>query len=259
MAVTTEPPWVNFASGTAARNGTTSHTVSFGFTSTTGNELLVAVYAGVTNAVTGWTERLQPVQDGELSVFTKTSAGESSITVTHNGSNMPMGWVAYELPSGSTWTNGTSGIPTSDTFPALGSLPGTEQVVWACLGRIAASTATAGSAVWPSPYVEDVDNFTAFATNEGFLFTVGRQINFTGTTVTPTITPTYTGTWVSTDRELAVFAMNVAALPAGDTTPPSVPTGLATTAVGATTADLSWTASTDNVGVTQYEVIVIGP
>lgn len=36
--------------------------------------------------------------------------------------------------------------------------------------------------------------------------------------------------------------------------PPSIPTGLATTTVTATTATISWTASTDNVGVTGYKI-----
>ncbi len=39
-----------------------------------------------------------------------------------------------------------------------------------------------------------------------------------------------------------------------DTTPPSVPTGLTVTGVTTSTASLSWTASTDNVGVTGYNV-----
>src|SRR5204863_410809 len=39
-----------------------------------------------------------------------------------------------------------------------------------------------------------------------------------------------------------------------DTTPPSTPTGVVATAAGATTINLSWTASTDNVGVTGYIV-----
>ena len=37
-----------------------------------------------------------------------------------------------------------------------------------------------------------------------------------------------------------------------DTTPPSMPTGLTGMAAGPTTANLSWSASTDNVGVTAY-------
>jgi ribose 5-phosphate isomerase RpiB len=41
----------------------------------------------------------------------------------------------------------------------------------------------------------------------------------------------------------------------GDTQAPTVPTGLAASAVTATTANLSWTASTDNVGVSGYDVL----
>ncbi|TDU01725.1 glucose/arabinose dehydrogenase [Streptomyces sp. 846.5] len=39
-----------------------------------------------------------------------------------------------------------------------------------------------------------------------------------------------------------------------DTTPPTAPSDLATTAVAATSATLTWTRSTDNVGVTAYDV-----
>ncbi len=41
---------------------------------------------------------------------------------------------------------------------------------------------------------------------------------------------------------------------AADTTPPTVPTGLTASAVSATRVNLSWTASTDNIGVTGYKV-----
>jgi len=40
----------------------------------------------------------------------------------------------------------------------------------------------------------------------------------------------------------------------GDTTPPTAPTNLTGTAASATQVNLSWTASTDNVGVTGYEI-----
>jgi hypothetical protein len=39
-----------------------------------------------------------------------------------------------------------------------------------------------------------------------------------------------------------------------DTTPPSVPTGLSANAVSSTQVDLSWTGSTDNIGVTGYDI-----
>ncbi len=40
-----------------------------------------------------------------------------------------------------------------------------------------------------------------------------------------------------------------------DTQPPSVPTGLATTSVSASSVGLAWNSSTDNVGVTGYDVL----
>src|SRR2546427_1641011 len=46
----------------------------------------------------------------------------------------------------------------------------------------------------------------------------------------------------------------VGATPSADTTPPSMPTGLTAAAAGSIGADLSWSASTDNVGVTGYIV-----
>ena len=43
--------------------------------------------------------------------------------------------------------------------------------------------------------------------------------------------------------------------PAGaDTTPPTAPSGVTATASGSSSINLSWTASTDNVGVTGYRV-----
>ena len=51
---------------------------------------------------------------------------------------------------------------------------------------------------------------------------------------------------------------NTATLTTPDTTPPSTPTGLVTSGVGQTTIMLSWSASTDNVGVTGYLVYLNG-
>lgn len=42
-----------------------------------------------------------------------------------------------------------------------------------------------------------------------------------------------------------------------DPTPPSIPTGLVVGTVTATTAVLSWSAASDNVGVTGYEVQIM--
>ena len=49
-------------------------------------------------------------------------------------------------------------------------------------------------------------------------------------------------------------SVSVTTASAADTTPPTTPTGLTATAAGPTGANLSWSASTDNVGVTGYIV-----
>jgi chitodextrinase len=49
-------------------------------------------------------------------------------------------------------------------------------------------------------------------------------------------------------------SVNVTTASAADTTPPSQPTGLTAIVAGSTGANLSWSASTDNVGVTGYIV-----
>jgi len=53
-------------------------------------------------------------------------------------------------------------------------------------------------------------------------------------------------------------ALSIRTLAIPDTTAPSVPTGLTAAAVSSTQINLSWTASTDNVGVTGYRVYRAG-
>jgi len=53
----------------------------------------------------------------------------------------------------------------------------------------------------------------------------------------------------------SIYLTNTApAPPSGDTTAPSVPSGLTATATSASSLSLSWTASTDNVGVAGYQI-----
>jgi len=59
---------------------------------------------------------------------------------------------------------------------------------------------------------------------------------------------------IALNRHQAAFVLKVAAPPPPDTTAPTVPTGLIGTAVSSSQVNLSWNASTDNVGVTGYIV-----
>jgi hypothetical protein len=224
MAVTTEPPWLNKSTGTAARNGTTSHTLNFTtdgsnpFTPTDGSFLLLIIHGAVTHTISGWTEQAQPVSSGELSVFTRTASSTTSVTVTHNGSNYPINWCIEEYPAGTTFTGVDSTTGSNDTMPALTGLPGTAQVIIGALGRTAVGSETGASISPSAPWVEDADLFAVRTSGtDGTYLAVVHQINYTGTSITPTISPTYTGTWGGATREKASFALNAAAV--SSTTP----------------------------------------
>jgi parallel beta-helix repeat protein len=92
--------------------------------------------------------------------------------------------------------------------------------------------------------------------NSSLLTSVGAVTAYSDTTVSPFTTYSY-----------QVRARDAAGNPSGlsntasvttpaasDTTPPSAPTNLQATAVSSSRVDLSWTASTDNVGVTAYDI-----
>ena len=210
MGVTTEPPWVYMQAATAARNGTTSHTVSPSTAATAGNYLALFVAGGVMNSASGWTEQQQPVNSAELSLFTKTAAGNDSITITHNASNYAIRYVWIEFPAGTTITNSVGSTAANNTFPALGSLPGTEQVILAALCNDDFNGGGSASAVWSSPWVEDDDTYVPQAATDGIYLTVAHQLNYTGTSITPSAS--ITSTISTTDKQKVVAAFNVPAI-----------------------------------------------
>jgi len=103
--------------------------------------------------------------------------------------------------------------------------------------------------------VEDVD----FLVNGNVVGTVGEggpyRLVWDSTTVpdgqvtiTARAVDTSLNTTTSSSRTITV------ANSAGDLTPPTLPANFAATAGGATRVDLSWNASTDNVGITAYDI-----
>jgi chitodextrinase len=90
------------------------------------------------------------------------------------------------------------------------------------------------------------------------LATVSSGTAYTDSTVAASTQYTYTVTAVdAAGNESTASTGATVTTPAGgttDTTPPSTPTNLTATASSSTAVSLSWTASTDNVGVTGYNV-----
>ena len=83
---------------------------------------------------------------------------------------------------------------------------------------------------------------------------VGDVTNSSSTKASPTHTTTYTLTASNSASSITAVA-TVTVSSGADTQPPTVPTLISATAVSSSEVDLAWTASTDNVGVTGYQII----
>ncbi len=82
----------------------------------------------------------------------------------------------------------------------------------------------------------------------------GTSANVTGLTASSTYSYTVRAKDLAGNVSAASTALSVTTLAAVDATAPSVPTGLAASNVTQTSLTLSWSSSTDNVGVTGYDV-----
>jgi chitodextrinase len=77
---------------------------------------------------------------------------------------------------------------------------------------------------------------------------------FSDTGLTPSTAYSYRVRATDAAGNLSSYSNTASATTQGDATPPSTPTNLNATATSSTQINLSWTASTDNVGVTGYRV-----
>src|SRR5207302_773289 len=78
--------------------------------------------------------------------------------------------------------------------------------------------------------------------------------SYSNTGLSPATTYSYTVAAYDAARNLSAQSSAVSATTQADTQAPSTPANLAATVVSASQIDLTWTASTDNVGVTGYRV-----
>jgi fibronectin type 3 domain-containing protein len=90
------------------------------------------------------------------------------------------------------------------------------------------------------------------------LATTGAVTSYTDALAAPLTSYTYSITAVDAANNVSGLTPPVTATTPADTTPPTVPVGLAGTVVSSTEIDLTWTASTDDIGVTGYQVFRSG-
>lgn len=204
--------WVRRTLVQAPRNGTFDHTITF--TPATSGSLLVLLLEGaVTHTVpTGWTRQAQALQNTELSVYTKTAtAGESSFSTTHNGSNYPIVALVYEFAAGSTFSGAVSGIGVGNATanPTLSGLTGTN-LAFAAVAHGLNGSVVYTSTAWSgyAGLVEDVDIGATSGPTDGYGFSVAYVEDYTGATFGPTGQMTPSGL---TSREALTFAVKVVA------------------------------------------------
>lgn len=216
--------WLNMVTINVARNGTTSHTVTpsstgtvvagAAFTPTAGRLLLCIVEGAVTSTTpSGWTlpTNGSAINNTGLYLFTKTAAGGDSITTTHNGSNYPIVVTFIEFPAGSTFVKAAAAtsVALAGANPTLSALTGTN---W--LGAAKATGLSSGltysASTWsgsPTP-APIVDTGVAYATTDGYGFTIAEANASTASSWAPTATMAGSGL---INAEALTFAVNVAA------------------------------------------------
>ncbi|MEO7262977.1 MAG: fibronectin type III domain-containing protein, partial [Jatrophihabitantaceae bacterium] len=170
---------------------------------------------------------VKPTSDAQVYHFLKVSVSGATVTVTPTDS------------TGATFDPVTYNFTRNTTAPA------------APTGLAAAMSGTAVRLTW-----------TASASSDSSAQDIYRDGRWLAT-VGPTVT-SYSDTAPVTGTSYTVRAHDLlgnqsgdsapASVPVVDTTPPSAPGNLSATATGPTSVSLSWTASSDNVGVSGYEV-----
>ncbi|HSX00646.1 MAG TPA: fibronectin type III domain-containing protein, partial [Candidatus Saccharimonas sp.] len=119
----------------------------------------------------------------------------------------------------------------------------------------AATTTAAGDLIFGA--VMDTTSTTTIAAGTGFTqrgFTNNKDLATQDMIQASAGSVASTQTFGAAHRYDAIMVAFKPAVVVPDTTPPSAPTGLAATATSQSQINLSWTASTDNVGVTGYRV-----
>lgn len=197
LATAPQPHWINRTFGVGVRNGTADHTLTF--TPASAGSLLVVIVSGAvthTAVTAGWTKRLAPVDSTELAVFTRSAnAGDSSLQLTHNGSNYPINYVVYEFPSGCSYVSG-AGADSGNT-PPISGLPGTAVTVFGAMSQVSLTPSDPTLTMeWGYGWVEDIDVMTiSDGVTEGAHLGVGYITNIKRTSIDPSSEGFYGPVW----------------------------------------------------------------
>src|SRR5713226_2382905 len=141
--------------------------------------------------------------------------------------------------------NGVGTTPPVDTTPP--SLP---------TGLTGAAAGSSGANLSWSASTDNVGVTAYILLRNGVQVATPATTSFTDTGLSAATTYSYTVAARDAAGNISAnsASVSITTASAADTTPPTTPTGLTAAAAGSTGANLSWSASTDNVGVTGYIV-----
>jgi chitodextrinase len=115
-----------------------------------------------------------------------------------------------------------------------------------------ATSATEIDLTWDASSDPTVAGYDVY--RNGVLIGTSTGASFSDTGLSPNTGYSYTVGAYDSQGNVSAESASVAATTPADTTPPAAPTGLSATVAGAHEIDLSWQPSSDNVGVTGYDV-----
>jgi glucose/arabinose dehydrogenase/chitodextrinase len=255
--------------------GSNTVTATFGTAITTFGELYIHEYAGM--------DKVDPLDVSGSAVGT-TAAMNSGSVATNNAADLIFGAASSKgsvnqgapgFTTRSTFSNNRTqdkNVTTTGSYDVIGN-----QNNDAWVSHVVAFKADPGTPADTTPPTTPTNlsgtgvsvsqinlSWNAATDNVGV---TGYKVFRNGTQVGTSATTTFqdTGLTANTTYSYTVSAYDAAgnnssvSAPASvstqpDTTPPSVPTNLATQVVSSTQINLSWSASTDNVGVTGYNI-----
>ncbi|HXS96498.1 MAG TPA: PA14 domain-containing protein [Candidatus Limnocylindrales bacterium] len=233
---------MNYASHTDSLGRSTgARLAAFNYTYTPWGENIAGGYSDAQSNFTGWLNACDADASGNCTYAHRQNMLNPSFAVIGIGraysANSAYGWY---------WTTDFGGVVDQVLTPPAGTPPP------AAAPAIASFTATPSTvnAGQSATLTWSVSGATSISIGSGVGPVTGTSIS-----VTPAQTTTYTLTAANaTGFTTAQTTVTVSAL-TKDTQPPSTPVLTSVTAKSSTEADLVWAGSTDNVGVTGYQVL----
>ena len=214
---------------------------------------LAATSASQTSIGVTWAPATDNVGVTGYTVYRDGAAAGTSTATSYTVSGLSCG-VTYRVAVDAFDAAGNRSAPT-EAFLSTAACADTTRPVAPASVTMASRTQTSISVTWPAATDNlGVVGYGVYRAGTKVAEIAERAYTFAGLTCGMNYTLGVDAYDAAGLRSLAVTTVLIATTACADTTAPTAPTSLAATSVTTTGLTLSWSAATDNVGVTKYEV-----